>query len=195
MKKHLVLLIPIATLWALPVTSCSKKTDTSVRLKGTVTEFGTNAPIEDAVVYLVCDNITSSDILDTVHTDANGYFEFFREDYCGGEYLFPYKEGFLQHQEIYLGTGDQTHEIVMDPEAWLKIRGIPSDGDNTLQFQVHNFATSFQSWFGDSTMSYPSVLKGGLGYLISGKSFPSNIQFQDSIFLIPHDTTTYTIHY
>ena len=75
--------IVLALIIFMSTINCWKQTDTSFTIEGNVTEYGTNEPIKDVIMYLMCDYVSHQEVLDTTHTDELGYFRFERENDCG----------------------------------------------------------------------------------------------------------------
>jgi hypothetical protein len=202
MKKRFLLCffaLCCGLLWLLP--GCKKDPlDGKTTVSGRVTEYGTQAPVAGATLYLMCYEGTfggggTSTLMDSVRTDADGRYSISFTD-CGSAYLIPYKKGYLQHIDVDLG-GSKTVDIVMDPEAWLKIQCVPDLNATSIHFQVENFSKDVHQSVGEVTYHYLDgvPLYGGRTSKIYWTTYPLKEKFQDDIFLVPHDTTLYTIHY
>ena len=141
---------------ALP--ACRKEPNKTV-IQGRITEYGTNTPIQGARIYLWCYSgeifgPTGSSFVDSLVTDVNGAFhaEFLDKDLCGGIYLSAFKEGYFYKNDLDIHSGVHDLEIVLDPEAWLKIRCITASEQAFLHFQVFNFSKDVLSNYSKDTI-------------------------------------------
>ena len=193
----LYLLLPM--LAAAGLSSCHKDPNKTI-FQGHITEYGTKAPIPGARIYLWCYNgeifgPTGSSFIDSLVTDASGAFhtEYLDRDLCGGIYLSAFKEGFFYRSDIDIHSGVNDLEVVLDPEAWLKLVTIPDLG----QWSHLGFGGTFSPHSVDAIKGIESQIFMGRGgrevVLHWGPS--AGIVFSDSIYLVPHDTTVYSIHY
>jgi hypothetical protein len=208
MKKRFLLFLPLllgragvgllcGLLCLLP--GCKKDPlDGKTTITGRVTEYGTQTPVADATLYLMCYEGTfggggTSNLLDSVRTDADGRYSISYTD-CGSTYLIPYKKGYLQHIDVDLG-GSKTADIVLDPEAWFKLVTIPDLGMwEELGFGGSLSPHSVSSNKGVEQQRF--IYPGGRSIVLHWGPFSNpSINYTDSIYLVPHDTTTYTIHY
>lgn len=188
----------LGLLWLLP--GCKKDPlDGKTTITGRVTEYGTQAPVADATLYLMCYSGTfggsgTSALLDSVRTDADGRYTVSYTD-CGSAYLIPYKKGYLQHIDVDLGSS-KTVDIVLDPEAWFRLVTIPDLGKwEGLSFGGTFSPHSVSAFKGEAEQifSHPGGRKVRLNWRPAPN--PNAIVYTDSIYLVPHDTTTHTIHY
>lgn len=183
-------------------TACNKSDERITTIQGRITEYGTGNPIEGARIYLLCYDGSvfggsSSTLGDSIVTDANGEFhrEYRQEDVCGGAYMIVWKEGYYKRDGLGVTTGVNNVNIALDPEAWLKLVTIPDlgmwlslgFGGTFRPHSVHaNQGTETQIFLG----------QGGRKALLHWGPFSNpEINFTDSIYMVPHDTTTHTIHY
>ncbi|MDX1910429.1 MAG: carboxypeptidase-like regulatory domain-containing protein [Saprospiraceae bacterium] len=182
-----------------------RKAENSTIIKGRVVAYGTNEPIAGARIYLLCYSgqifgPTSSSFVDSLVTDDNGAFfaEFAQGELCGSIYLSAFKEGYHFKRDIDIVTGVNDLEVVLDPEAWLKIRCMANQGQTSVSFQVLNYANSISNFMSsDTTFSYLSGVSiyGNRWQRIGWKTSPNQVYHQDSIFITGLDTTIYTIQY
>ena len=204
MKKRYFSCVPpllLALLWLLAMPACKKDARLTI-MQGRITEYGTGDPIPDARVYIYCDESefggpTIVKLIDSIITDADGRYhrEYQEDDLCVGAFLLPYKKGYFKGNEIYLTTDNQPHDVVLNPEAWFKLVTIPDAGMwESLGFggSVSIYPVSALHGVETQIFSYPGARY--LTVLWSPFSDPTVVQ-TDSIYIIPHDTTTYTIHY
>jgi len=200
-NKIFVLLLPLLVVaW---LSSCHKdKEENKTVIQGHVTEYGTDAPISGARIYLWCANgeifgPTGSSFIDSLVTDAEGAFhtDYLDRELCGGIFLSAYKEGFFYKSDIDIHGGVNDLEVVLDPEAWLKLVTIPDlEMWQSLGFGGSISPHSVDSFEGtqEQLFEYP----GGRKLVLHWGPFSNpTISYSDSIFLTPHDTTIYTIHY
>ncbi len=187
----------LAVAWLI---SCHKNPDRKVIIQGRVIEYGTGTPIAGARIYVLCYDgpilgAPSSYLTDSILTDADGQFyrEYSDDTLCNTVYLIPFKEGYFKGPEIDLTTDNRAHEVVLDPEAWLKLVTIPDLG----QYSHLGFGGTFSPHSVDAIKGIESqvfVGRGGREVVLHwGPS--AGVVFSDSIYLVPHDTTIYTIHY
>ena len=193
----------VAWLALLALPSCRKNPDTKVIIHGRVTEYGTSKPVADARIYVLCyDGVIgspSSYLTDSILTDADGRFYREYEDavLCDGVYLIPYKEGYYKGSEIDLTTDNLPHEVVLDPEAWLKIVTVPDMGIYHLDIGG-NFlgAASFVVYASDGNQEHYFQTSGNRTKHIFWMPWGELDQAVfDSIYVQGLDTTIYTIHY
>jgi hypothetical protein len=201
-NKFFLFLLPLlAAAW---LSSCHNDPNKTV-IQGHITEYGTNAPIPGARVYLWCYSgeifgPTGSSFIDSLVTDISGAFhaEYLDRDLCGGVYLSAFKEGFFYRSDIDIHTGLNDLEVVLDPEAWLNLRTVPDQGGNSIVVGGSNFygGSGFYVYSIDGDTSFIFKTKGNeIKYIrwYSGSGYTEN--HQDSIFLPGLQTTNYTIHY
>jgi len=201
--KNSVFLLVLPLLAAAWLNSCHKDPPRKVIIQGRVTEFGTGEPIADARIYVLCyDGVIgspSSYLTDSILTDADGRFYRAYEDaaLCDGVYLIPYKEGYFKGSEIDLTTDNLPHEVVLDPEAWLKIVTMPDGGIDHL-FIGGDFLGSagFEVYAINGGQENLFLSMGNRNKTIRWRPWGQFDQtIQETIYLPGHDTTTYTIHY
>jgi hypothetical protein len=172
--------------------------DGKTTITGRVTAYGTQTPIANATLYLMCYEGTfggggTSSVLDSVRTDADGRYSISYTD-CGSTYLIPYKKGYLQHIDVDLG-GSKTVDIVLDPEAWLKVVTVPDGPTNYDHIGVGgDFSFEVLASQGPKTLKFTT--RGNRDKVIGWGPFSNpSILVLDTVFVSGHDTTTYTIHY
>ena len=202
-KKIFVLLLPL--LVAAWLSSCHKDKDANKTIiQGHVTEYGTDAPIQGARVYLWCANgeifgPTGSSFIDSLVTDAEGAFhtEYLDRELCGGVYLSAYKEGFFYKSDIDIHGGVNDLEVVLDPEAWLKIVTIPDIGIYHLSIGGDFMgASGFDVYSSDGLQEHLFQTRGNRMKQIFWREWGMVDQtLLDSIFVHHLDTTVYIIHY
>ena len=184
---------------ALP--ACRKEPNKTV-IQGRITEYGTNTPIQGARIYLWCYSgeifgPTGSSFVDSLVTDVNGAFhaEFLDKDLCGGIYLSAFKEGYFYKNDLDIHSGVHDLEIVLDPEAWLRLITIPDIG----MWQSLGFGGSFSPhavFTSERTEEQIFATSGGRKIVLHWGPFSSpTVIYSDSIYITPHDTTIYVIHY
>ena len=199
-------LIPMLT--AVWLTSCyivDKEEPRKIVIQGHVTEYGTNAPLKGARIYLWCYSgqifgPTNSAFVDSLVTDADGYFhaEYLDKDLCDGIYLSAFKEGYFYRSDIDIISGVNDLKVEMRPESWLKIRTIPDQGGNSIIVAGSNFyggsGYNVYSWEGDMSRIF-NTIGNEIKYIhwYSGVDYAEH--HEDTIYLPRFDTTTYTIHY
>ena len=92
---------------------------------GHILEYGTNAPIPNALVYIQeCESESLGNIscqqIDTVFSDADGYYQF----PVSGFRVNAQKNGFFSDDNsfTYVDVGNETTtDVVLSPYAWLKV--------------------------------------------------------------------------
>ena len=203
-KPHLFYLSPLllAVVWLFTLPACKKDEPRTVHIKGRVTEYGTGKPIADARIYMLCDNSvvfgpSGSSLTDSIITDIDGRFDrtYPDADLCGSLYLLPYKKGYFKGNEIDLTTEFKELNIVLDSEAWLELVTIPDLGMWTSIGFGGTFSPHLASSY-KGTESQVFLGRGGRDAVIHWGPFSDpSILYSDSIYLTPHDTITYTIHY
>jgi hypothetical protein len=203
MKKTLLpLLLLAASAWLISLPACNKFEERLTIIQGRITEYGTDKPIGGARIYLLCYDGSvfggsSSTLGDSIVTDANGEFhrEYPQDDVCGGSYMIVWKEGYFKRDGLGVTTGINNVNIALDPEAWLKLVTIPDLG----QWFSLGFGGTFSphSVSADKgTESQVLIGRGGREIVLHWGPFSDpGIIYSDLIYLEPHDTTTYTIHY
>jgi hypothetical protein len=182
--------------------ACNKSEERPAIIHGRIIEYGTGAPIEGARVYVFCEEgvvlgQTTFTLVDSILTDADGgfYREYGEYELCGSVSFLPYKEGYFKGAEFYYTTDNKFFTVALDPEAWLKLVTIPDLGDwSSLGFGGTFSPHSVQANKGVETQIFTG--RGGRKIVLHWGPFSDpNIIFTDSIYLPPHDTTTYPIHY
>ena len=205
-KPHLFYLSPLllAVVWLFTLPACQKDEPRTVHIKGRVTEYGTGKPIADARIYMLCDNSvvlgpSGSSLTDSIITDADGRFDrtYPDADLCGSLYLLPYKKGYFKGNEIDLTTEFKELNIILDPEAWLKLITVPDTLGDLIYFTgTFTGAAGWDTWSGDGTKEWFFLTQGNRDHWIDWDYFGGGINsHRDSIYLPAHDTITYTIHY
>ncbi len=200
-KALFLLLTLLASAW-LP--ACKRDNGKTI-ISGTVTEYGTGKPLDSVKVYVQCSNSSffgpqqQGNLIETLLTDNNGRFyrEYIEKDFCNAAYLAFYKPGYYFKTDIDINTDGNNFDIVLDPEAWLKIITVPDGGIEHL-FVAGNF------WGGSGIEIYASEgvkerlfpTKGNREMIIRWGLWVQNGQVtQDTVYLPAHDTTTHIIHY
>ena len=202
--KNKYFLLMLLSLAAAGLSYCHKDPNKTV-IQGNITEYGTNAPIPGARIYLWCYNgeifgPTGSSFIDSLVTDASGAFhtEYLDRDLCGGIYLSAFKEGFFYRSDIDIHSGVNDLEVVLDPEAWLKVVTVPGMDMGGISFSgTFTGAAGWSTYPNEGTQIYFfSTLGNRIKYIDWAYWSNPNATFKtDSIYLPGHDTTTYTIHY
>lgn len=201
-NKAVSFLLFCFALFGLLASSC-KRDDPKTIISGRVTEYGTNAPIQNAKVYVLChsggifDPIQNGNLYDTLFTDSDGRFyrEYLDKNLCGAAYLAFYKPGYFFYTDVDVSTGENYFEVVLDPEAWLLLETIPDLGMWTsLGLGGSLNPHSVESSNGSEYQLFKS--RGGRKIVLHWGPFSNpSISYSDSIYLAPHDTTLYAIHY
>ena len=203
-KPHLFYLSPLllAVVWLFTLPACQKDEPRTVHIKGRVTEYGTGKPIADARIYMLCDNSvvfgpSSSALADSLVADADGRFDrtYAEEELCGSLFLLPYKEGYFKGTIIALTTDFKELDIVLDPEAYLKVVTVP-DGPNNYDHIGIGGDFRFETWASQDAKNSYFTARGNRDVIIRWGPFNNpDIKYPDTLFVAGHDTTTYTIHY
>ena len=183
-----------------------KREPAITKVSGVVTEYGTGKPISNVEVFVLCNTSDPfgpqlpGNLVDTMFTDAQGRFyrEYPEKDFCLAAYLAFYKPGYYVHNDVDISTGENYFEVVLDPEAWLKIVTIPDLGGNGVLVAGSNYygGSGYYSYSHEGEQYNVFLTKGNeQKYLrwYTGNNY--EIKHQDTIFLNGRDTTTYTIHY
>lgn len=201
MKRTLLaFLLLLGLLWLLP--GCRKDEPRKTILHGRVTEYGTNKAIADARIYVGCEESvpfgpSSFTLVDSLITDADGKFykEYAEADLCSNSSLIPYKKGYFKGTPLYPTTDNKAFEVVMDPEAWLKIMTIP-DGVHGYDHIGIGGDFSFEVWAFLGAKDFDFTTRGNRTKIVGWGPFSApSIIFRDTIYVSAHDTTLYTIHY
>ena len=200
-KLLIFLFLLLAAAW---LSSCHNKEANKTIIQGHVTEYGTDAPIQGARVYLWCANgeifgPTSSSFIDSLITDAEGAFhtEYLDRELCGSVYLSAYKEGFFYKSDIDIHGGVNDLEVVLDPKAWLKIVTIPDLGIYHIDIGGDFLgAASFDVYASDGNQVRLFQTRGNRTKHIFWMPWEEEDQTVfDSVFVHTLDTTVYIIHY
>ena len=201
-KKTVSFLLFHLALLGVLVSACKRDAPKTI-ISGRVTEYGSNAPVADAVVSVFCYSggifgpNQNGNLYDTLFTDSDGRFyrEYLDENLCGAAYLGFYKPGYFFHNNVDVSTGENYFEVALDPEAWLLLETIPDLG----MWTELGFGGTFRphSVHQDNDIEYQLFVgRGGRKIDLHWGPFSNpSISYSDSIYLIPHDTTLYTIHY
>lgn len=199
--KNKILLYLIATI-ALPWLSACRKDDPPTIIRGRVTEYGTQKPIEGARVYVLCYEGTifgpsGSTLADSIVSQADGTFyrEYPPAELCGSAYLVPWKAGYFKGSELDLTTDNKRFDIVLDPEAWLRLITIP---DGPAGYDHIGIGGDFrcETWASDGLKTFIFLTRGNRDHVIRWGPFKDpSIKFPDTLYLPAHDTTVYTIHH
>ncbi|MCB9342944.1 MAG: hypothetical protein H6576_04570 [Lewinellaceae bacterium] len=172
-------------------------------VSGVVTEYGTGKPISNVEVFVLCNTSDPfgpqlpGNLVDTMFTDAQGRFyrEYPEKDFCLAAYLAFYKPGYYVHNDVDISTGENYFEVVLDAEAWFKLVTVPDLGIwQSLGFGGSVSPHSVAAIYGteEQVFSYP----GRRNLVLHWGPFSNpDESSSDTIFIVPHDTTTYTIHY
>ena len=190
----------------LPCLPCCKKDEPrTTHIKGRVTEFGTGLPIAGARIYMLCDNSvvfgpSGSSLSDSIITDADGRFDrtYPDDELCGSLFLLPFKKGYFKGNEIDLTTDFKELEVVLDPEASLKVMTVPDLGQGAISFSgTFTGAAGWSAYPSEGVKTQVFTTSGNRIKLIGWAYWanPNDTYKQDSIYLPGHDTIIYTIHY
>ncbi len=205
MKKrpcfHLPALL-LSLLWLLALSACKKDDSRTTHIKGRVTEYGTGLPVAGARIYLLCDQSvvfgsSGSSLADSIVSDADGRFDrtYADTDLCGSVFLLPYKEGYFKGNEIDLTTNFKELDVVLDPEAYLKVVTVP-DGPNNYDHIGIGGDFSFEAFANQGVKGTYFTARGNRDVFIGWGPFSNpSITHSEHIFVPGHDTTTYTINY
>ena len=185
------------------LTACKKDPNKTV-IQGHVTAYGTNKPVPGARIYLWCYNgeilgPTSSTFVDSLDTDATGSFhtEYRDRDLCGGIYLSAYKEGYYYKNDLDIHSGVNNLEIVLDPEAWLKIVTVPDAGNHHIVIGGDFLgAAGFDVYSTHGSQVHLFPTRGNRTKQISWRPWGElDKTVFDSVFVSGLDTTTFVVHY
>jgi len=196
----------LALLWSFSclLPACKKDAPGPSVIQGRITEYGTQTPVETAKIYLSCDDSQFGGppifkLFDSLATDADGryYKEYPDGEFCANVIIQPYKKGYFVPTPLDYVTVSKSYDFVLDPEAWLKVRCIPDQGQLSMNFQILSYAEEVQKSKGDTTYRFfgGTSLRGNRSQRISWRTYPNQLYHQDTIYLAAHDTTTFIIHY
>ncbi|MBL7827483.1 MAG: hypothetical protein JNJ57_12675 [Saprospiraceae bacterium] len=205
MNNKTVFLLFCFALFGLYASSC-KRDDPKTIISGRVTEYGTNDPIQNAKVYVLChsggifDPIQNGNLYDTLFTDNDGRFyrEYLDKNLCGAAYLAFYKPGYFFHGDVDLSNGEENYfEVVLDPEAWLEIVTVPDGGIEHLLIRGDFYGASIEIYSTDGIQKRLFETKGSRFRHLHWRQWeePNDDIKYDSVYVSAHDTTIYTIHY
>ena len=191
--------------------SACKKDPYKYEVSGTVTEFGTNEPIEGAEVYLldcVTDgSATACDTAEILITDAAGRY---RTPFLSAAGRFPIISAFVPDyfpSSEHFVTENRNSEIdfVLDPFAWLNVRvvnDIPAGEADRLKLGYEYGSGELSGWIenlgSNVDKTYFARTKGNRdGYLL-WRTYENSVlleEFEDNINIPAHDTLYYEIRY
>lgn len=169
------------------------------KVNGIVVDYFTEEPIAGATVYhLVETGWSNYDVLETVISDSNGYFDFTNYDIPGENY-YAYAEKENYYASGYLGAGAALQDglefdVEMKSKAWLQIhfQNIPPS-DPSDHFFINGFVSDdFNGSDVDVTVTYEVVGNFNNTFYWEGDGTPG--QF-DTIYCPAFDTTYYEILY
>jgi len=207
MKRRQIFYVPpllLALLWLLAMPACKKEAPSPSIIKGRITEYGTSDPVPEAKIYLSCDDSQFGGpsifkLFDSLATDADGhhYKEYPDGEFCANVIIQPYKKGYFVPTPLDYVTVPKSYDFVLDPEAWLKVVTVPDINGSEI-----SFSGNFSGASGHTT----GIQNGIKEYIFSTRGNENkNIRWiywdnpqdvrRDTIYLLAHDTTTYTIHY
>lgn len=181
---------------------CSKDEPHKTIIHGQVREYGTLKPIAGARIYVGCEDSepfgpSSFGVVDTLVTDADGQFykEYPDGELCTNSSLIPYKTGYYKTLPLYPTTDNKAFDVVLDPEAWFRLLTIPDLG----KWEALGFGGTFSPHEAFALLGQEEQIfshPGGRKIILHSIPLPySGVTYTDSIYLAPHDTTPYTIHY
>lgn len=173
-KKLLFPFWPLGAVWWLMIGGCHKADKDSI--SGSVLEYGTEKPIEGAVVKLFGwsgDPLSggSTYFVDSTITDANGNYHFnndakFARSMTANAYKSLYWTGYDSETVVADGNYDNTN-IHLKPYAWLKIKAINKNGQY-FYFIGPGEAISnvpVEKWVNQNdSIVYHQVVKGNLNF-------------------------------
>ncbi len=176
--------------------------DGKTTITGRLTEYGIAAPVKEAKIYLSCDESQFggppvTKLFDSLSTDADGRFykEYPAGEFCANVVIQPYKKGYFVPTPLDYVTVPKSYDFVMDPEAWFRLVTIPDLG----MWEELGFGGSLRPHSVSSNKGVEQqrfIYPGGRSIVLHWGPFSNpSINYTDSIYLVPHDTTTYTIHY
>ncbi|GAB4499087.1 MAG: hypothetical protein OHK0019_35610 [Saprospiraceae bacterium] len=189
---------------ALWLFACNKSEERPTIIHGRVTEYGTGAPIEEARIYVLCQEGTvlgpsSFTLIDSILTDMEGKFyrEYAEGELCGSVSFLPYKAGYFKGNEFYYTTDNKFFDVVLDPISWFKVITVPDIlGDRIYFTGTFTGASGWDTWKGDGTKSWLFETRGNRDAWIAWDYYGGGVNsHRDTVYLPKHDTTTYTIHY
>jgi hypothetical protein len=186
----------------LAMLAACRKDPQKIILHGRFTEYGTGKPIQGARLYLGCEGGvpfggSTYDLADSIVSDADGRFrkEYTLGEICGNLSLTPWKQGYFKGELRFYTTDNPFMDIVLDPMAWLKVVTVPDMG----MWGSLGFGGSFRPNAVSANNGVEEQVflgRGGRQVVLHWGPFSDpTIIYSDSIYLAPHDTTTYTIHY
>lgn len=205
MKKAIFPLLPLGVLaWLALLPACNKSEERLSIVHGRIIEYGTGVPIVSARVYVFCQEgtvfgQTSFTLVDSILTDADGNFyrEYAKGELCGSSSFLPYKEGYFKGTELYYTTDNKFFTVVLDPVSWFKVITIPDViGDRIYFTGTFTGASGWDTWKGDGTKTWLFETRGNRDTRIGWDYYGGGVNsHRDTVYLLGHDTTTYTIHY
>jgi hypothetical protein len=183
---------------------CKNRDDGQIVIKGRVLAYGTNEAIAGASIYMWCYSSqlfgpSGQTFFDSLVTDDNGafYAEFDEDELCGGFFLSVFKEGYHYRNDIDIHSGVNEFEVILNPEAWLKIVTIPDLGGDNLIIGGDFLGAagySVSSIYGVQESTFPTT--GNTDKVIFWRPWGElNNTKYDTIYLPGLETTTYTLHY
>lgn len=205
MKKAISpLLSLVAFAWLASLLACNKSEEHPMIIHGRIIEYGTGAAIENARVYVFCEEgvvfgQTTFTLVDSILTDADGNFyrEYAQGELCGSVFLLPYKEGYFKGNELDLTTDNKFFTVVLNPVSWFKVITVPDViGDRIYFTGTFTGAAGWDTWKGDGTKTWFFETRGNRDTWIDWDYYGGGVNsHRDTVYLPGHDTTTYTIHY
>ena len=198
-KLLIFLFLLLAAAW---LSSCHNKEANKIIIQGHVTEYGTDAPIQGARIYLWCSNgeifgSNGTSFIDSLVTDVEGAFhiEYLDRELCGGVYLSAFKEGFFYKSDIDIHSGVNDLEVMLDPEAWLRILTAP-DGQTNYDHIGVGGDFSFETSAFEGTKEHVYITRGNRDKIVGWGPFNDpSINFIDTIYVLGGDTVSHVIHY
>lgn len=206
MQKVIFLLLTATILFTI---SCKKEIDRNHNVFGQILEYGTNVPIENAIVNLsscqTSNSLTSCQLEKTVLTNENGSYSMPFTSGTGRSWVLTVEaDKYYDSTEIILNPCcDNEKEVILDPHAWLNLHIKNVNPFNqadkiTCVGVISPFGTSIIDFIGnDIDTSYINKLVGNkerpIIYSITKNGEETIIK--DTLLVSAHDTLNYEILY
>ena len=209
MKIPHILLLSLLTF--VLFSACKKEAVTERKVTGQVLEYGTNSPIENAVVEIsacITDNGSTSCQFDQrILTDASGSFsaDFNIEDVSRYALVTVTANQYFPSTEYILNPGrDNELEVVLDPHAWLSLRVrnlAPAEEFDKIFISslISPNPGSSEEYIGPNVdLNYIIKKQGNRDLRLGWNTYDSGIlieRFKDTMYIPAHDTLYYEINY
>jgi hypothetical protein len=210
MKKYLFVLVSFSFL----MVQCIKDDtyDATIKVSGKVLQFGTLKPVVNAKVFLInekssgtASGSTSSSTVDTVRTDAAGFYQFSKTGIDkNGSYIvtaavdkyFPFDP-----TEYLIANATFTKkDIILTPHAWIKVyvkNQNPFDDNDKILFG-NVIGPNISEHIGKNVeLNYLNRCSGNTPMIATWGTWKNGLwkKFTDTIVVPAHDTLSYRILY